>query len=50
MHRFDDREDLAPRDTVARTIDFEMKRLGEDCVYLDATELNRIFQRSSKNS
>ncbi len=35
MHRFDDREELAPRDIVARAIDHEMKRLGCDCLYLD---------------
>jgi L-aspartate oxidase len=38
-HRFmpdhDPRAELAPRDVVARAIDFEMKRLGLDCVYLD---------------
>ncbi len=35
MPDFDERVELAPRDIVARAIDFEMKRLGADCMYLD---------------
>ena len=41
MHRFDERQELAPRDIVARAIDFEMKRLGAPCVYLDTSHLDR---------
>lgn len=37
MPAFDSREELAPRDIVARAIDHEMKRLGCDCVYLNIT-------------
>ena len=35
MDKFHADAELAPRDVVARAIDFEMKRLGCDCVYLD---------------
>ncbi len=35
MARHDQRAELAPRDIVARAIDFEMKKRGLDCVYLD---------------
>ncbi len=37
MPEHDAREELAPRDVVARAIDFEMKKRGIDCVYLDIT-------------
>jgi len=37
MPRFDEREELAPRDIVARAIDYEMKRLGVRHLYLDIT-------------
>ncbi|HHH30479.1 MAG TPA: L-aspartate oxidase, partial [Polyangiaceae bacterium] len=37
MARHHEMKDLAPRDVVARTIDYEMKRTGADCVYLDMT-------------
>jgi L-aspartate oxidase len=35
MERHHAQADLAPRDVVARAIDYEMKRTGEDCVWLD---------------
>jgi L-aspartate oxidase len=35
MPAHDKRAELAPRDVVARAIDFEMKKGGFDCVYLD---------------
>nr|WP_294840551.1 L-aspartate oxidase [uncultured Methylotenera sp.] len=35
MPEHDQRAELAPRDIVARAIDFEMKKRGLDCVYLD---------------
>ncbi|RCS58131.1 L-aspartate oxidase [Parvibium lacunae] len=37
MPSHDKREELAPRDVVARAIDYEMKKRGLDCVYLDIT-------------
>ena len=46
MPRYDERADLAPRDVVARSIDFELKRSGDDCVFLDCTALDPAFVRA----
>jgi L-aspartate oxidase len=43
MPRHDERAELAPRDIVARAIDFEMKKHGVDHVWLDATHLGEAF-------
>ncbi|MFP5397668.1 MAG: L-aspartate oxidase [Gammaproteobacteria bacterium] len=43
MPAHDDRAELAPRDIVARAIDFEMKKHGLDHVWLDATALGELF-------
>lgn len=43
MDDFDPRGELAPRDIVARAIDFEMKRLGADCMYLDISHKGKDF-------
>lgn len=39
----DERAELAPRDVVARAIDFEMKKRGIDCVYLDISHHTKAF-------
>jgi L-aspartate oxidase len=43
MAAHDERLELAPRDIVARAIDFEMKKHGVDYVLLDATHLGERF-------
>lgn len=43
MPDFDERAELAPRDIVARAIDFEMKRLGADCMFLDISHKDEQF-------
>lgn len=43
-HRFmidyDSREELASRDIVSQSIDLELKKSGDDCVYLDCSHLD----------
>ncbi len=43
MPEHDERAELAPRDIVARAIDFEMKKRGVDCVFLDIAHKGEAF-------
>ena len=45
MPDHDPRAELAPRDVVARAIDYEMKKRGLDCVYLDISHKPAAFVR-----
>ncbi|OGR30106.1 MAG: L-aspartate oxidase [Desulfobacca sp. RBG_16_60_12] len=46
MEKYHPLKDLAPRDTVARAIDLEMKKSGADCVYLDISRKPADFVQS----
>ena len=45
MPEYDERAELAPRDIVARAIDAEMKKMGENNVLLDMTHLPKDLVR-----
>jgi L-aspartate oxidase len=47
MEKYDDRLELAPRDVVARAIDAELKRRGEESVFLDLRHLDAEDVRQS---
>jgi L-aspartate oxidase len=43
MEKHHEMKDLAPRDVVARAIDYEMKRTGADCVFLDMSARDSAY-------
>lgn len=45
MDDYHEMKSLAPRDVVARAIDNEMKKSGQECVYLDITHKDESFLR-----
>ena len=46
MAKYDSAMELAPRDVVALSIDKEMKRRGDECVYLDISHKGADFVRT----
>jgi L-aspartate oxidase len=45
MKKYHEMADLAPRDAVARAIDFELKKSGAECVFLDISHRDAEFLR-----